>query len=205
MFEHAVVTQPGLADPVHQSQEIFRTVLAALSEPGRVFQLAAAAPAGVLGPVGGLGIGPAALAVLLALTDGDTPVWLGGEAEALANYLRFHTGSPIVADPGAAQFALLKGGDRRLDCFNPGTEDFPDHSATLIVEVVALAEGGPITLSGPGIPDLRPVTVQGLPADFAGQWAANHAQFPCGVDVIVTCGASLMGLPRTVSLTRSGR
>ena len=199
MFEHAVVTQPGLADPVHQSQAIFRTVLAALSEPGRVFQLADAAPAG------GLGIGPAALAVLLALTDGDTPVWLGDEAEALANYLRFHTGSPIVADPRAAQFALLRGGDRRLDCFNPGTEDFPDHSATLIIEVVALAEDGPITLSGPGIPDLRPVTVQGLPADFAEQWAANHVQFPCGVDVIVTCGASLMGLPRTVSLTRSGR
>jgi alpha-D-ribose 1-methylphosphonate 5-triphosphate synthase subunit PhnH len=95
---------------------------------------------------------------------------------------------------------MLKGGDRRLEDFNPGTEDFPDQSATLIIEVTALAEGGPVTLSGPGIPGHRHVTVQGLAPDFAEQWAANHARFPCGVDVIVTCGASLMGLPRTVSL-----
>jgi alpha-D-ribose 1-methylphosphonate 5-triphosphate synthase subunit PhnH len=199
MFEHAVVTEPGLADPVQQSQEIFRTVLAALSEPGRVFQLADMAPADALE------VGPAALGILLALTDGDTPVWLGDKAEALANYLRFHTGSPIVSDPGAAQFALVRGGDWRLDLFDPGNEDFPDQSATLIVEVDALTEGGLITLSGPGIPGHRHVTVQGLPADFSGQWSAKHAQFPCGVDVIVTCGSSLMGLPRTTSFAHSGR
>ncbi|HWT99672.1 MAG TPA: phosphonate C-P lyase system protein PhnH [Terriglobales bacterium] len=199
MFEHAVVTEPGLADPVQQSQEIFRTVLAALSEPGRVFQLADMAP------VGALGVGSAAVAILLALTDGDTPVWLGGKAEALANYLRFHTGSPVVSDPGAAQFTLVKGVNCQLDLFDPGNEDFPDQSATLIVEVDVLAEGGPITLSGPGIPGHRHVTVQGLPADFSEQWSANHAQFPCGVDVIVTNGTSLMGLPRTTSFAHSGR
>jgi len=199
MFEHAVVTESGLADPVQQSQEIFRTVLAALAEPGRVFQLADMASAGALGA------GSAALAILLALTDGDTPVWLGDKAEALATYLRFHTGSPIASDPGAAQFALVRDGNWRLDLFDPGNEDFPDQSATLIIEVEMLVEGGPITLSGPGIPGHRHVTIQGLPADFPGQWSANHTQFPCGVDVIVTCGTSLMGLPRTVSFSRSDR
>lgn len=206
MFEQAGViqsgvTQPGLADPVQDSQAIFRTILAALSEPGRVFDVAMTAP------TDGLGIGPAALAALLTLTDGDTPLWIGDSAVggALAAYLRFHTGAPIVADRGAAQFALLSGGDWRLDQFNPGTEDFPDQSATLIIEVDALAEGGPIALSGPGIPDHRHVTVQGLPADFGAQWLANHAQFPCGVDVIFACGARLMGLPRTVSLKIPGR
>lgn len=203
------VTQAGLADPVQDAQAIFRTILAALSEPGRVFDVTATVP------TSGLGIGPAALAVVLSLTDGDTPLWIGDSdvgdrgvgdrCEALAAHLRFHTGAPIVADRGAAQFALLKGGDWRLDQFNPGTEDFPDHSATLIIEVDALAEGGPLTLSGPGIPDHRHVTVAGLPADFSAQWHANHAQFPCGVDVILACGARLMGLPRTVSLNSSGR
>jgi alpha-D-ribose 1-methylphosphonate 5-triphosphate synthase subunit PhnH len=199
MIEQAVVTQPGLTDPVQQSQAIFRTVLMALAEPGRVLTIATPAPAA------GLGIGPAALAVLLSLTDGDTPVWIGDRAEALAAYLRFHTGSPIVAEQGAAQFALITGEDWRLDRFNPGDEDFPEQSATLIVAVDALTEGGPVALSGPGIPDHRHVTLRGLPADFAGQWAANHARFPCGVDIILACGDQLMGLPRTTSLKTSGR
>ncbi|HVJ35829.1 MAG TPA: phosphonate C-P lyase system protein PhnH [Terriglobia bacterium] len=193
MIDAATVSQPGLDDPVHRSQEIFRTVLAALAEPGRVMQVSFATPTG-------LDVDSAALAVLLTLTDGDTPLWLGQRAPALAAYLRFHTGAAIVADPAQAQFALFGAADQRpLDAFNTGHEDYPDRSATLIIEVRALQEGGPIALRGPGIPQLRHVTIDGLPENFARQWAANHGLFPCGVDVILTCGARLMGLPRTVS------
>jgi alpha-D-ribose 1-methylphosphonate 5-triphosphate synthase subunit PhnH len=69
MPEPMLVTAPGLSDPVGDSQEIFRSVLTALSEPGRIMQLAAPRDAS-------LQIDQAALAVLLALADGDTPIWI---------------------------------------------------------------------------------------------------------------------------------
>jgi alpha-D-ribose 1-methylphosphonate 5-triphosphate synthase subunit PhnH len=195
MFDLPVVTDPGLADPGHQSQAIFRTVLAALSEPGLVKSID-------LAPLPHLRAGPAAIAILLTLADGDTPLWLGDDRAALAAYLRFHTGAPIIAEPRMAQFGLLadRQQHRPLAAFNPGTEDFPDRSATLIMEVAHLAEQGPIVLRGPGIPGHRHVTIESLPTDFVAQWATNYTAFPCGLDLILTCGSKLMGLPRGIQL-----
>jgi alpha-D-ribose 1-methylphosphonate 5-triphosphate synthase subunit PhnH len=146
--------------------------------------------------------GPAALAVLLTLADGDTPIWLDAPAPGLAAYLRFHTGAPIVGDPAAAQFALITAARnyRSLAAFNPGIEDYPERSATVILEVDGIAESGPVGLRGPGIPDRRDLSILGLPQDFGTHWAENLARFPCGVDLILTCGASLVGLPRGITL-----
>lgn len=198
MSDPLAVSQPGLTDPIHQSQEIFRTVLTALSEPGRIMDLS-------FRPVPGLDVGAAALAILLSMTDGDTPLWLGERANAIAAYLGFHTGAPVVTDPHEAQFALIadQRNHRSLSQFDAGSEDYPDRSATLLIEVDALAMGGPICLRGPGIPDHRHLTIQGLPATFTAEWAANHAQFPCGIDVILTCGTQLIGLPRSTILESS--
>ena len=197
MLDLPFVTQPGLGDPVQQSQVIFRNVLAALAEPGLVRSVDFAA-------VPGLRAGPAAIALLLTLADGDTSLYLGADQAALAAYLRFHTGAPIVSEPDAAQFALLADCQQlSLTDFKAGSEDFPDQSATLIIEVEQLAERGPVVLRGPGIPGHRRVDIRGLPADFVQQWAANHSAFPCGVDVILTCGNQLMGLPRTTHLEAS--
>jgi len=43
--------------------------------------------------------------------------------------------------------------------------------------------------------------VQGLPADFAAQWAENHAAFPRGVDAYLASADALVGLPRTTRIT----
>jgi alpha-D-ribose 1-methylphosphonate 5-triphosphate synthase subunit PhnH len=199
MPETMIVSQPGFSDAVSQSQEIFRTVLTALSKPGRILSVRAV-------PEAKLGIDPAALAILLTLADGDTPVWIGGETDtALAAYLRFHTGAPIVGNAGDAQFALIAdvARFRSLQLFNPGTEDFPDRSATVILGVRGLAETGELTLRGPGIPDQRTLGVAGMPPRFVADWAENHAQFPCGIDLILSCGAQLAGLPRSIALEAS--
>jgi len=42
--------------------------------------------------------------------------------------------------------------------------------------------------------------IDGLPADFAARWAANHALFPRGVDVILCAGTSVAALPRSVTV-----
>jgi len=42
--------------------------------------------------------------------------------------------------------------------------------------------------------------VDGLPDDFASQWAANHALFPRGIDLLLCSGATLAALPRSVAV-----
>ncbi|MET1029138.1 MAG: phosphonate C-P lyase system protein PhnH [Dongiaceae bacterium] len=189
------VTSAGLAAPVRDAQQIFRGVLTALSEPGRVLLLSDL-------PDSGLPLGAASLGVLLTLADGDTPLWLDDRATAAASYLRFHTGAPVVDSKSVARFALIADAQHcpRLDEFAAGSEDYPDRSATLIIEVARLAEQGPITFRGPGIPDRRNLTIEALPPDFLAAWSANRALFPRGVDVILTCGAEIVGLPRRVML-----
>ena len=40
-------------------------------------------------------------------------------------------------------------------------------------------------------------------ADFETQWAANHAMFPRGVDLLLGTPGHIVGLPRTTRATRS--
>jgi alpha-D-ribose 1-methylphosphonate 5-triphosphate synthase subunit PhnH len=194
----ANVTIPGFAEPGRDAQAVFRAALAALSEPGRVIDLP-------LELETGLPVGAAALALLLALADAETPLWLDALASAAADFLRFHTGAPIVEDKRVARFALIADAPRcpALDRFALGEEDYPDRSTTLIVEATRLASPGPLGLRGPGIADRRGLAVEGLAPQFLADWAGNHALFPRGVDILLTCGSRLCGLPRSVRLEGS--
>ena len=186
---------PGFADPALDAQRCFRAVLEAMSRPGRVQRLAE----GVLEPPAPLGL--AAAAVLLSLTDADTPVWLDAEAAVAADWLRFHAGCPLVAAPGDAAFVMACGAMPPLDSVNTGTEEAPHESATLLVQVAALDRGVTLRLSGPGIAREHRLRVAGLPPDFGLRWARNGAGFPRGVDLILCAGAALAALPRTVRIT----
>jgi alpha-D-ribose 1-methylphosphonate 5-triphosphate synthase subunit PhnH len=183
---------PGFADPVGAAQATFRAVLTALSEPGKVLALALD-----LEPPAPLGL--AAAAVALSLLDGDTPLWCDPASRAAAPSLRFHTGAPLVDAPERARFALIAEAALlpSLAAFDAGSDEYPDRSATLIIEVAALGDGTTLMLRGPGIPERRALAVGGLPAGFRSEWQANHARFPRGVDVILTAGGRLAGLPRS--------
>jgi hypothetical protein len=91
---------PGFADPVHDAQAAFRSVLDAMSTPGRIVTLAA--PPAVPAP-----LMPATVALCLTLIDYETPLWLDGPARAADGFLRFHCGCPIVAAPADARFAVV--------------------------------------------------------------------------------------------------
>lgn len=188
----APVLAAGFADPVLDAQACFRAVLEAMARPGRVQRVAA--PVEAPPPVG-----PAAAAVLLTLADADTPVWLDAGAPAEA-WLRFHAGSPVVAAPAEASFLLACQRPPRLRDLAPGTEEEPHRSATLIVQVAALEEGAGWRLTGPGIEREHRLLVGGLPAGFPAEWAANHAFFPRGVDIVFCAGDRLAALPRTTAL-----
>ncbi len=188
---------PGFSDPVFQSQAAFRALLAALSEPGTLQQVASE-----IAPPEGLTIATAT--ALLTLADYETPVWLpqtlrNGPADA---WLRFHCAAALVDDPAEAAFAVIDGAadEPRLSAFNLGTDQFPDRSTTVIVQVNGL-EGGPaITLAGPGILGSRDIAPQGLRSSFVEELRENGALYPLGVDALLAHGEGLIGLPRSTQV-----
>jgi alpha-D-ribose 1-methylphosphonate 5-triphosphate synthase subunit PhnH len=187
--------KPGLADPVHGSQAIFRGLLTALAHPGRPVEL----PGKLDGPPP---LDPATTAAALTLLDYDTPLWIDWIADTppLRTYLKFHCGCPIVADSQTAAFGLVSDPANmpRLALFAQGSDLYPDRAATLLLQVPGL-EGGPwVTLRGPGIKDRATVAPQGLPDWFWNDWRLNAAQFPLGVDIFFTCGSTVIGLPRSI-------
>ncbi len=187
---------PGLADPSHDPQQIFRAILDAAAHPGRIVPLPAA-------PVGPGALSCAATAYLLTLADRDTPVWLGGEFDRpeVRDFLRFHAGTLIVAARGEAAFGVLGAATPCLfDGFNLGTDAYPDRSASLVIEVPDLRGGPAKQWRGPGIDGAASVALAGLAADFWQGWAANHALFPCGVDLVFTAGTELCALPRSIAV-----
>jgi len=190
------VLAAGLADPSHDAQRLFRAVLDAFAHPGRIVSLPDP-------PAGPGAIGPATAAFLLTLVDRDTPLWLAPKFDqpAVRDFVRFHTGAPIVAERGAATFAVLTHAmAASLDGFAVGTDTYPDRSATLVVEVPALGAGTARSWRGPGIDGQTSVAVGGLAEDFWPTWAHNHALFPCGVDIVFAAGSQLLALPRSIAV-----
>lgn len=187
---------PGLVDPAHDAQQLFRAILDATSHPGRIVSLSAA-------PVGPGTISRAAAAYLLTLADRDTPIWLASafDRPEVRDFLRFHSGAPIVVARGQASFGVVAAAAARpLDGFNLGTDAYPDRSATVLIEVPALHGGPTRHWRGPGIADRESVAITGLADDFWQEWAANHGLFPCGVDIVFTAGNELCALPRSVAV-----
>jgi alpha-D-ribose 1-methylphosphonate 5-triphosphate synthase subunit PhnH len=188
---------PAWADSVHDAQITFRSILAALSEPGLIQNL----------PVQPAAPGPlhsATTAVCLTLADYETPLWLSASADiaAVQSYLRFHCGCPLVDAPAAAAFAVILDGEEgiALERFAQGSMEYPDRSTTLLIQVTTLEAGLARRISGPGIAASRELRVGGLPPDFDAQWRENTAAFPLGVDVIFCCGNAIVGLPRTTQI-----
>jgi alpha-D-ribose 1-methylphosphonate 5-triphosphate synthase subunit PhnH len=188
-----MAVRPGFADHVLDSQRTFRAVLDAMAHPGRVLT--------VHGPQGPSPLGPAATAVCLTLADFDTPLWLDAAAATpeTVSYLRFHCGVPLVDAPAAARLALSvdAGALASLDAFDAGTDERPDLSTTLVLQVDGFGGEGGRRLRGPGIAGETRLTVRGAPWLWDAV-RANGARFPRGIDIVLCAGARLAALPRTV-------
>jgi len=189
--------KPGFSDPVFDSQEGFSALMQAMARPGRIqrCQMLRDLPDGLQ---------PAAAAALLTLADAETLLWTDAQGEA-RNWIAFHTGAPLVAEPGRAQFLLAIHNMPELAALDPGTDETPQESATLIVQVEALVDASGWSLTGPGIETAHRLSAQGLPADFLRQWNANTARFPRGVDLVLCAGEHLAALPRTTGISEPNR
>ncbi len=193
----ASALRPGFGAPVPDSQHVFRRVLAAMSEPGSVHDVAVE-----MTPPPPLD--PATAAVCLTLLDFETPAWLDAAAggDGTRAWLRFHCGCPLAADAGAARFAILAAPAAMppLADFPLGSDAFPDESATLILQVASFMSGETIALGGPGVEDRREFRAAGIPEDFWKQRRELERLFPLGVDLVFASGSSLAAVPRSTQV-----
>jgi alpha-D-ribose 1-methylphosphonate 5-triphosphate synthase subunit PhnH len=200
----------GFADPVHGAQQTFRALLGAMAEPGRVLALPDAAIAGLAPADADLRppLDTALAATLLTLLDADTPVHLAGtlDTEDTRAWLRFHTGTRALPRATAMTAARARDVDDALwTALDLGTEDAPESSATLFVEVDGLSDQPmeraiALKLRGAGIETSRDLAVAGLPAAFWTWRTALRAQLPRGIDIVLVCGRRLAAIPRSTHL-----
>ena len=192
----------GFADKVLSAQSTFRAVMDAMARPGSVQHIVAAA-----GTPAAMMRGSAAIA--LTLFDHDTPIWLDpamSETADVSKWLKFHTSAPVIADPSIASFALI--GDPKnlaaLDHFAFGSNEYPDRSTTLILQVESLTRGTIFELRGPGIDGTATVRASIEPGDLFARLAINVALFPRGIDVVLVHDDAIVAIPRTTRLVAKG-
>ena len=198
----ATELRAGFADKVLAAQRSFRSLMEAMAHHGSVHQVSAAVgcPAPMM---------RATAAIALTLFDHDTPIWLDptmSEASEVARWLNFHSGAPIVADPAASSFAVI--GDPRqlpeLSRFALGSDEYPDRSTTLIIQVKTVTEGKAYELRGPGIDGVTLLRATIEPLDLFDRLAINAGLFPRGIDIVLVSGEQIVAIPRTTRVSGHG-
>lgn len=191
------MTSSTFANPSHDTARTFRAILDAIARPGHVAPLAAG-----IAPPQPLFATTAAIA--LTLCDFQTPLWLDPvlRTHAVSSYLRFHTGAPIVPATSKAAFAFIGAGQTLPDLreFARGTLEYPDRSATLVIQVQSLNSRAGVRMSGPGIK--APINLDAPPVgvSFWRQMIAYRGAFPLGIDVIFAAAGAVAACPRSTSL-----
>jgi alpha-D-ribose 1-methylphosphonate 5-triphosphate synthase subunit PhnH len=126
------------ASPTHprDAAHAFRAAMNVMARPGRIERLAGARPPAPLSVAAGV--------LLLTLCDPETPLHLAGahDTPEVRGWIAFHTGAPVV---GRAQAAFAVGTWEALgplEGYRIGEAEYPDRSATLIVEMTGTAGRG---------------------------------------------------------------
>lgn len=187
---------PGFKDSVHDAQTTFRSLLAALANPGRQCQIGSLLKTPV-------GLSSACAAACLTLLDLETQVWLQPTLkEDVKNWLLFHTSCRFTDQPEIADFAIIHNCQSMplLSTFKRGTEEEPEASTTLFVQVENFESGHAVTLTGPGIKSEQVLTVTGLSSIFWEDLTKNVLNYPLGIDIFLFTTDKVIGLPRTTKL-----
>ena len=189
----------GFADPVHESQRVFRAVLAVIARPGTRNRIASTA-------VSPTPLDPIMAAVALTLVDQETTLWLSPTlaVPAVRDYLVFHTSTRIVTSAEAARFVLCASPAEipPLASLAQGTPEYPDRAAMVVVATTGKPGAGDIAmrLTGPGIGRKTLLALPGFDAALWRRLQANHATYPSGVDTIICYDRNVLALPRSTHI-----
>lgn len=203
----------GMTQPVRGSQQAFRTLLSAMSYPGRVMGMPELAMDGVQPPASQHESHPFGVAMtvsLLSLLDPEVPLHLHTplHSATAAAYFRFHCGASLAP---ASQAPLVAARAADLNpalwtALSQGSDEAPQLGATLLVEVAGLDERQPLAgaallrLRGPGIATEQSLAVLGLPAAFWPWRLSLQRALPRGIDLILCCGERVAAIPRSTHL-----
>lgn len=182
-------------------QRIFRTLLEALSAPGRRLPLPGHAQQRT---------GVPAARVLEVLLDEDSRFAVAGpDTAAVTEQIRQATGARPVDVPDA-DFLVVVGPstDGALRCARRGRPENPEEGATvfyLLDRRDGIPPEGSFRLRGPGIrPDLKQAPeMPGLYRDELRLLGEVNGDFPLGVDAFFLDRESVMAVPRSAGIVEA--
>ncbi len=182
-------------DGIFDAQRIFRSLLDAMANPGRIITL----PEIDIKP-------PAAnrypLLLLMTLLDHEVSFCvMGGAQTQVTEYLKTNTGSK-ESRLEDSDFILVYGGSSHglIPGARVGTLEYPDESATVIYDLDSIGDDGGdvlLELSGPGIADKRRIGASGIEENEIEDVLAMR-DYPLGLDLIFSDKAGRIAcIPRS--------
>ncbi len=162
------------SDRIIRDHLTFRTILAAMSHPGKVFRLAEFEKEET-----------AVIELLRCLLDNEVGVAVIGDPALEADLIR-HTACRLVPYR-EANFIIVGNAKGSVDLTGckVGSLEYPDSGATIVYLVDGLAEeDGGIVLSGPGIDGKISLRISGLAAGELSRLQELNSEFPLGVDAM---------------------
>lgn len=191
-----------LQQPVQDAQQLFRGLLRAMSEPGRIVTWNHTP---VDNPSDITGLWLVAQCVLDAEVKAHCTLNNADHQATFLEACRFHTGVQIVDDMTQADFVFTDlDGMLHASSASIGTLEAPHTSATVVVHVPTLsdkADSKPaFTLSGPGVKGTRDCHIEQFTSSHLDMIQNNHQHFPCGVDWIFVCESNVLCIPRSTQV-----
>ena len=184
-----------------RSQKNYRSLLQALSRPGRIVRLEA---------LDGMPPFGAAMAVAECLLDSEVSFCVigNGGAQTLQASIARATGARTES-LGAADFVFVSGISSQggVRVAKRGRAEVPEEGATLVYcmdsQPASASHRFRVRLTGPGIAAQRGIVseMRGIPVEEFHELVIVNAEYPLGVDVFfVRPSGDLMGLPRSTRI-----
>lgn len=186
-------------DTIFDAQKHFRVLLDVMAKPGKIAYLERphVRPPGKLYPATGL--------IAFALFNSDCSFAFVGNFPGESEYIQVNTGAPMALLE-EADFVLFPQPGRyydRLPEVKTGIPEYPDQSATLLIQVDQLSKtpipgGLTLHLEGPGIDGHTQVSVAGILPEWLEAIRQANKAYPLGIDVFwIDRHQGICGLPRT--------
>ena len=191
-------------DPIFNGQHHYRRLLDAMARPGKIVSLDDVS----ISPP--LGWSAAAMLVGFTLLDREVSFWNLLLDQGLKNYLSHQTGA-VYAEVELADFVFWQGHVpfSKNKSIKSGTLEYPEDSATLILQVDEVSEHAienslGVIMTGPGIKHDHTRFIKGLHPDNLMLIQQINAEYPLGVDLFLADRKNqVMAISRTTAFTWS--
>ncbi|MEW9121514.1 MAG: phosphonate C-P lyase system protein PhnH [Thermotaleaceae bacterium] len=185
-------------DQEQDCQQIFRSLLHALSNPGEIqnifqFTKEIKDPSGVI------------VSLAMTLLDKETSFSLIGAPE-LSEDISQMTYAKVLHEAGADFIFVMKKStleeiEKIMALASPGTLVEPHKNTVFIVGVEAFDGSGNCVWTGPGIQSSKAVSLDIYGRQWIEQRDWMNYEYPMGIDIFfVTPGGEIMGIPRNVKM-----